>query len=410
MSREVTPAAPDRGQQFPDKQDRPGRLKLALFAVIATVFGLILLEGLASLMWLAVDARAFVRARPTIQSARLEEHHSQHDAQLGWRHIPGKRIADFYGPGATITINADGFRGTEPILDRKPADRFRLVFLGDSLTMGYGVDDRQTYPFLLETLNPRLQTVNMGQGGYSIGQCYLWYKELSERLDADALIFAFIVDDLRRMGETLTENGYSRPGFALEEGRVVAGNQPVPQKIDIGEPVFEAGEWTRFIVGHNAISRTISSAVGLFRPEPSGDPDLLAVTLAMFDALHDDCRAKNRPFVLVLLPTFFEIPGMEAYDEEMGRLNRTLAASVGAHAAGRGIPFIDLYPAVTSLPVEQIRPLFLDETYHHYSPAGNALIARTLDDRLGRAMRGYPRAEAPPSLAAGRPDAGSSSR
>ena len=390
MTRETTPSGPDGSRQAPPQDARPGRLKLATFAVMATAIGLILLEGLLSLMWLAIDARAFRRSRPTIQSARLEEHHSQHDSELGWRHIPGKRIADFYEPGASITINADGFRDEEPILDRKPADRFRLVCLGDSLTMGYGVDDRQTYPFLMETHNPRLQTVNMGQGGYSIGQCYLWYKEVSERLDADALIFVFIVDDLRRMGETLTENGYSRPSFALQEGRIVTGNQPVPQKISIGQPVFEAGAWTRFIVEHNALSRTISSAAGRFRPQPEGDPDLLAVTLAMFDALHDECRAQERPFALVLLPTFFEIPGMEGYDEEMERLNRSLAASVGAYAARRGIPFIDLYPAVASLPVEQIRPLFLDETYHHYSPAGNEFIARTLDDRLGRAMRGYP--------------------
>ena len=391
MTREPTPAVPDGERHAPPGNEaRPGRAKLVLLSIIATAAGLILLEGLLSLMWLAIDASRFRGSRPTIQETRLEERHSQHDPALGWRHIPGKRIDDFYGPGASITLNADGFRAAESVLGRKPPDRFRLVCLGDSLTLGYGVDDRQTWPFLLESLNPRLQTVNMGQGGYSIGQDYLWYKEVSERLEADALVFAFIVDDLRRMGETITENGYGRPGFALKEGRIVVGNQPVPPKIEVGQPVFEAGEWTRFLVGHNAVSRTISGVAGLFRPEPKGDPDLLAVTLAMFDGLNDDCRGKGRSFALVLLPTFFEIPGMEGYDEAMGRLNRSLAASVGAHAARQGIPFIDLYPAVTSLPAEQIRPLFLDETYHHYSPAGNALIARTLDARLSSALSGYP--------------------
>lgn len=391
VSREDS-ATRDRGPQAAPVEARPGRLKLTLFAVIATVAGLMLLEGFLSLVWLAVDAREFRLTRPTIQAERLEERHSRHDAALGWRHIPDKKIPDFYGPGASITINAAGFRGAEPLLDPKPKDRFRLVCLGDSLTMGYGVDDRQTYPYLLEAQNPRLEAVNMGQGGYSIGQCYLWYKEVADRLEADAVIFAFIVDDLRRLGETLTENGYGRPGFRIEGGKIVVENQPVPQKIDVGQPVFQAGEWTRFIVGHNAISRTISSATGLFRPEPEQNPDLLAVTMAIFDALHEDCRQKNRLFALVLLPTFFEIPGMESYDEEMGRMNRSLAASVGAFAERRGIPFIDLYPWIAGMPPEHIRPLFLDETYHHYSPAGNALIARALEARLSAALPGYPAA------------------
>jgi len=377
-------------EQAATEEARPGRFKLALFAVIATVAGLMLLEGFLSLVWLAIDAGEFRRTRPTIQGERLEERHSRHDPALGWRHIPDKRIPDFYGPGASITINAAGFRGAGPLLDRNPKDRFRLVCLGDSLTLGYGVDDVQTYPYLLEAHNPQLETINMGQGGYSIGQCYLWYKEVADRLEADAVIFAFIVDDLRRLGETLTENGYGRPGFRLEEGKIVVENQPVPRKIDVGQPVFETGAWTRFIVGHNAISRTISSATGLFRPEPKQDPDLLAVTLAIFDALHEESRAKNRAFALVLLPTFFEIPGMEAHDEEMGRMNRSLAASVGAFAARRGIPFIDLYPWIAGMPPEQIRPLFLDEAFHHYSPAGNALIARALEARLSAALPGYP--------------------
>lgn len=378
-------------------EERPGRFKLALFGVIATVAVLMFLEGFLSLVWLAVDAREFRRTRPTIQAERLEERHSRHDPTLGWRHVPDKRIADFYGPGATITINAAGFRSAEPFVDRKLAGRFRLVCLGDSLTLGYGVDDRQTYPWLLEAHNPLLETINMGQGGYSIGQCYLWYKEVADRLEADAVIFAFIVDDLRRLGETLTENGYGRPGFRLEEGKIVVENQPVPQKIDVGQPVFETGAWTRFIVGHNAISRTISSVTGLLRPEPEQNPDLLAVTLAIFDALHEESRAKNRAFALVLLPTFFEIPGMEAYDEEMGRMNRSLAASVSAFAARRGIPFIDLYPSIAGMPPERIRPLFLDETYHHYSPAGNALIARALEARLSAALPGYPTPAGAPS-------------
>jgi hypothetical protein len=58
------------------------------------------------------------------------------DRELGWRLVPGAR--DEWG-GVRVAINARGMRG--PALDHeKPDGAARILFLGDSVTFGYGVE------------------------------------------------------------------------------------------------------------------------------------------------------------------------------------------------------------------------------------------------------------------------------
>src|SRR5262245_31550996 len=68
------------------------------------------------------------------------------DPELGWVNRPSARITDLYGPGRTLTTNAQGFRGLEDTPPAIPPGRYRIVCLGDSFTLGYGVDDATTFP------------------------------------------------------------------------------------------------------------------------------------------------------------------------------------------------------------------------------------------------------------------------
>ena len=123
----------------------PLSLKKGLaFSLAVIVPRLLMHEGICRQVWVVPDYRKFRRSLPiAIQSP--EAFHERHDVDLGWEHVPGVEINDFYGPGRNITINGDGFRGHDEYLGKKPSDQFRLVLLGDSFTLGYGVDDAETY-------------------------------------------------------------------------------------------------------------------------------------------------------------------------------------------------------------------------------------------------------------------------
>lgn len=377
----------------PGPNNAPSRraLQLLLLASATIVAGFLFLEGLCSVSWLFVDLRAFYRSRPFVTARLLEEHHVEYDPVLGWRNIPGKRIENLYGPGKSITITADGFRGLEPVLDPGPGGRYRVVCVGDSFTLGYGVDDRETYPHLLQSVNGALQTVNMGQGGYSVGQSYLWYRGFAERLRGDAVIFAFIVDDMLRLEGARNESGHGRPVFSFVDGKMSVSNQPVPPKIEFGRRMIETGETMRFVAKHSPLARTLGSLTGRLQADASSrDQDLLPLMLAMFEDLDRDSRSRNRTFAVVMLPTSRDLPGQADYSYVNDQYYRSISAAVRQFTEERGIRFLDLHPRFAAPPPAVASSLFLDEAYHHYSPFGNEFVARHLNGWLSEVVPGFP--------------------
>jgi lysophospholipase L1-like esterase len=354
------------------------RWKLLVFASVAIVLALVFLEGLLTTLWMVPDY--LQRRRSAARAVTLQEDfHARHDPELGWVHIRGKQVADLYGPGRTITINADGFRALEDYVGRKPSARFRVVCLGDSMTMGYGVDDEATYPAY-----PVVQAVNMGQGGYSVGQCYLWYLREGPRLAPDALVATFILNDIWRMTNMRTPNGSAVPHFALSAGRLQVSGQPVPEKIEAGEIVDPNGGLLAFLFERSALFRSVGLVVEPVRDARTqvDQNQQFQVALAILTELRR--QAGDVPMVLVILPEKIELQ-----DPARNALYRQVTGVLVKFARLNNIPVLDMSAAF--LAARNVEELYLDEQYHHLSEAGNRLVAERLDAFLNESVPGYPR-------------------
>src|SRR5258705_7367612 len=188
---------------------------LAGVAIAAILFTLI--EGVSSLLMAARTAKHDLRMQ--------EEVHVKYDPQLGWSHVPGLRFERMYdGPG-TFTTNSQGFRAAAAFDKAVPPGRFRVIALGDSFTMGFGVGDEATYAAQMQSLCPALQTVNMGQGGYGVDQDYLWYKRDGVKLDSNVLLFATIAHDFYRM-QSDNFIGYGKPVLRVKNNTLAVENVP----------------------------------------------------------------------------------------------------------------------------------------------------------------------------------------
>jgi hypothetical protein len=191
-----------------------------LVAVEIVIFGLVLfiIEGVASYA-------LFVRDVMTTTSL-AERRRTKYDAELGWVNEPNVYIRDMYGPQVYLRTNAQRFRNNHDISTRVVDGKARVVCSGASFTLGYGVDNAHTWCELLSVLNPRLETVNMGQGGYGVDQTYLWYKCDAAKLEHQVQLLAFITDDFYRV---LSDSffGYGKPVLAIENDRLVVKNVPV---------------------------------------------------------------------------------------------------------------------------------------------------------------------------------------
>jgi hypothetical protein len=356
-------------------------LKRIGFSVLAVSLLLIFLEGLLSAVWVGLDVSSLLTDGPRVEELK-EEFHCQYDEELGWANKPGTRLEDFYGPGQTITINANGVRGLVDFSKDKPDGTFRTICLGDSFTLGYGVDDRKTFPFLLqEEGGDGFETVNMGQGGYSIGQSYLWLKRLGPELKPDLVVCIFIVEDFRRLLTERTANGFATPKFDVENERLVVSNIPVPTKLGQGARLLKQGEIVNAMRQNSALVRTIAQ-VAPARAVPT-DEEALFIGVHIIRETASLCREFDCPMVFALTPTLpelFDGASVARYDGVSRVLEKFLKQE--------RIPYVDLRP-VFMAEENQASRLFLKEAFHHYSAAGNAVVARELDSWLTRTVPEY---------------------
>jgi hypothetical protein len=367
------------------ESDRP-RSRLSFFkklgfSLLATFLALVLLEGLTSATWVVCELVSLFVNSPRVTSLK-EDSHCKYDSQLGWSNIPKTRIEDFYGPGRTITINANGVRGLADY-SGKPPQTYRMVCLGDSFTLGYGVDDRQTFSYLLEQTQPdHLEVVNMGQGGYSVGQDYLWLKQLSPELDPDLVVCVLIVEDFRRLATTRTANGYATPRFETDGRRLVVSNTPVPQKLPLGDSLVSGRQVFDCIREHSSLADT---AGRLFATETRpDDSENLLLGAAILDQIHGLCEGGKCSVALVLTPTISEV----FFSESVVKYQNA-SHFLSEYAREREIPFLDLQPEFERRR-DQAEALFLDEQFRHYSEAGHRLVADQLAEWLPQVIEDYP--------------------
>ena len=164
-----------------------------VLGLVLILLGLVLLEGISSAVLFVWDI---------VQTSRrplAERTHTRYDELLGWVNVEKVEVEDLYGEGLSLRTNSQGFRANQDYDVTPPNGKLRIICSGDSFTLGYGVDNDHTWCQLLTTLDDRLQTINMGQGGYGIDQAYLWYERDGLPLQPDVHLFTFITADFWRM-------------------------------------------------------------------------------------------------------------------------------------------------------------------------------------------------------------------
>ena len=345
--------------------------------IAVTVVLILALEGLASLLVVADLA--------VEQSRTLAERiHVRHDPELGWVNIPDLVIPDMYGPGISLRTNAQGFRNDRPFTRAVLPGRLRLICSGDSFTLGYGVSNDDAWCNALAALDPGIEPVNMGQGGYGLDQAWLWYMRDGARLDHDVHVLAFINDDFSRMrGETFL--GYAKPTLAVEGGRLVVRHVPVPPQSALSVRLRSMGRTAsdfRLAQLFRRVLRGPAAPAASIWAMPSGGPGdaVRPVAEKLFESLRDWHDARGSVLVLVYLP------GEEEYGGGVPHPWRTFAHEA---AARHGLALIDLVPALDAVARAEAETFFFKVgelpypgSEGHYTVRGNRFIAAALYQRL----------------------------
>ena len=102
---------------------------------------------------------------------------------------------------AFYRINADGLRDSVHARP-KPDGVFRVVVMGDSVSFGYGVEEAEAYPQVLEALlselvpESRIEVVNLGVGGYNAYNEAKLLEGVGQSYEPDLVLVQFCINDL----------------------------------------------------------------------------------------------------------------------------------------------------------------------------------------------------------------------
>ena len=124
---------------------------------------------------------------------------------------------DYY---STVKINNISCRG-EDVSEDKPDETVRILMLGDSFTMGIGVNDKETFSELLESMlnesgGKKYEVINCGVNSYSPIIEYLQLKGNIDFIKPDIVILNFDMSDLTQ------EYSYYVDARKNDEGEVTA--------------------------------------------------------------------------------------------------------------------------------------------------------------------------------------------
>jgi hypothetical protein len=259
------------------------------------------------------------------------------------------------------------FRNDKEFSFSVPSNKVRVICSGDSFTMGEGVGNDDVWCKLLESIDNRMETVNLGQGGYGVDQAYLWYKRNSFKLEHNIHIFAFITAGFYRM-QSDTFHGYGRPSLVLEDDTLINKNNPVPKRSYSISKLLKAQRELGQLNSIKILKRI------LFQKEPSlaiENNKTQGIVVKIFKTLQEISKANNSTLVLVYLPM---------KSDYMSKRSEELRNFLHYETIKHEFLLIDLIEEFRKYPPQDLETLFLPDW--HYSEKGNLYIANIMYEKL----------------------------
>ncbi len=122
------------------------------------------------------------------------------DKKLGWVPQKGKyKFEPFSEGGSPFTINILEDSSRKVFYQKEQLNKDELIFLGGSITLGWGIDDSQTFTSKLQKKVNNLKIKNYSAGGYGTYQSFLRFENLLEdKNNIDSVILVYVPSHAER--------------------------------------------------------------------------------------------------------------------------------------------------------------------------------------------------------------------
>jgi lysophospholipase L1-like esterase len=339
------------------------------FAIVGPLLLIGILEGTAY-VWERKQANGLY-AWELVASRRMEWV-QYHEPGAGYTLIkPGSH---YEWQSIPVDINSHGLRGPETTYE-KPPKTFRILNLGDSIVMGWGVREENTYGRRLESMlneestsNIHFEVINAGVPGWNLENALAYLQAEGLKYDPDLILLgvttandikgdsALLADNQPAPIKWLRSNTYFWP-FLTVQLRWLEARAQGRERIDVIDPPTNPDKY--------------------FPPDPEAEQ--WKEVWGSVSAINQLAKEKDIPIVLTIFPIEFQV-----MDESYPTLPQELLT---AKATESGIVAVDPLPAFRQACLEkpggpcqlEDRYLFAD-VWMHPSALGHKLIAAELRD------------------------------
>jgi hypothetical protein len=279
-----------------------------------------------------------------------------------------------------IEVNSMGLR--YPELGKKAEDEFRVLVLGDSITLGDFVPEDETLTRQLEKLtaerSTKIRFINAGiPGAGTMEELYL-YQELRDRVQPDLVLVAMYLNDAQTAGQFYIRS--IPPPFSKSRFLTWAANRVQL----LGKTFFREGggkidpKWREgFRAGRDLKSGNMFGSKDGFDFEIynaykdfglAWNPRSWEILDGVVASLQQETRQKGSPLAILLFPVHIQVRGSYEDYWPQGRCRELCAR--------RGIPYLDPLPALRADWQAKKEKLFYDHC--HYTLYGYTVVARTI--------------------------------
>lgn len=319
---------------------------------------------------------------------------------LGYRLVPG-----FNGEVETVEfsthmrVNALGLRADREYGHKGP-DTFRMLLLGDSFTMGVGVEQDETYGQVLEQwLRARSQgmpqlyeVINAGVAGYNTQQALTYLRESGLALEPDLVVLGFYI------GNDIVEN-VDVPSISVQDGYLQErkpshGFLPLPLRHYLSrishlyhliwplqrrlfDPAYQA---------HERRARQRRLAIYAVEGNDRDTDGLWRATRRQMQAFAEFTRGQGLPLAVVVIPEAMQVNAQlwQATTKPMASTGVTYRANwpnqhLVAMCDELGLPVLDLLPVYGQAASGE--PLYLNLD-GHWTRRGHVVAATAIDTFL----------------------------
>jgi hypothetical protein len=316
-------------------------LKTALLILGVSLLSLLALEGLTRLF---LDDGMLYELEMWKYAREVKVRDLRPD--IGHRHRPN---AEAELMGVPVRTDSFGFR-SQPIPEKPDAGVARIAFVGDSIAMGWGVAEQETFAHqviaALQASGRKVDGFNMGVGNYNTLQELALFRDVGAKFKPNIIVLCYFINDAEPMPH------YSDNGWLDEHS---AAWVVFRYRIDSLIRQFgEAPDWKRYYRA-------------LYEPKADGWVQTQKA-LAGFAGVARDLGAE---LVVFNIPELRELKPYP-FDDVTAKVRKVVEKD--------GLPFVDLLPSVENL---EPSSLWVTVPDPHPNAKADTAFARAMVPEIG---------------------------